>query len=173
MSRGNNNCPKICTSDISISKDISWISRGVTDINRRLTEFFYHVSNVLSVAKVLLPLICFRPLSLENGKRYDKNASYQVDRYLSIGFTSCSFVVPLFVFKFMRIWKYEREQYLCHSWYVSYQEKIKLFSGVFPDTNLIWEDSTIVEHWKNRSNNQHFDRMNMSDIKNINWISRP
>jgi len=29
------------------------------------------------MAKVLLPLICFNPLLLENGKRYDKKAFYQ------------------------------------------------------------------------------------------------
>jgi len=33
-----------------------------------------------SVAKELLPLICFKSLFLENGKRYDKKEFYQVDR---------------------------------------------------------------------------------------------
>jgi len=38
------------------------------------------VPEVLSVTKGLLPLICFKPLLLENRKRYDKKAFYQVDR---------------------------------------------------------------------------------------------
>jgi len=35
----------------------------------------------LSVARVLLPFVCFKALILESGKRYGKKAFYQVDRY--------------------------------------------------------------------------------------------
>jgi len=38
----------------------------------------------LPVAKVLLPFICFKPLFLENGRRYDEKAFHQVDVSLSV-----------------------------------------------------------------------------------------
>ena len=43
-------------------------------------DFLFQFVLVLSVAKILLPFICFEPLLFENEKRYDKNAFCQVDR---------------------------------------------------------------------------------------------
>jgi len=32
-----------------------------------------------SLTKILPPLVCFKPLILENGKRYGKKAFYEID----------------------------------------------------------------------------------------------
>jgi len=58
---------------ISNSTDlIGWDPAFVSADWFTFETWFGHV--LLSVAKVLLPLICFKPLLLENGKRYDKKA---------------------------------------------------------------------------------------------------
>jgi len=52
---------------------------SLTLIKIAVNAFFESLPEVLSVAKVLLPLMCFKPLQLENRRRYNKKAFYEID----------------------------------------------------------------------------------------------